>query len=267
MRDYDHSFDKLIEPCLRSVQKPPTHKDPQATIRDPAVTHVSRYASSGNLCPRAASIPSIQPPIATSRTAYASQINHIAKNPIRGHDTSRRATNKELKRRGLGLVAELAKRLKEDDKFQARARIAADYDTMSPRDIDNLYIHHSVATNDTDPILKGRLKVHDRKKYGIEAPASRLDPVLLPGGPVSTLDNKGSREVLNKTPLVPMVMNKPTLVTDKAETIGQAAKTVTPTMTEDHVGLEPIHGTLPGHNIHKACNDCRRSKVCNISMV
>ena len=178
-----------------------------------------------------------------------------------GQDTSRSAMNKALKRRGLGLIAELAKRLGEDDKFQTKARTAADYDTMSPRDIDSLCIRRSVATNDTESILKGRLKAHDRRKYGTEVPGSRLDPILLPGGPVSALDNEGSREVLNKTPLVPTVMNTPTLVTDKAETIGQAAKIVKPTIPEDYVGLEPIHGTLPGHNIHKACNDCRRSKV------
>ena len=225
MTDYDHSFDKLIEPCLRSVQTPPTHKDPPTTIRDPAVTvpnchvnknpppatHVSRYASTRDLCPRAATcppfVPSIQPAIATSPTAYASQMTNIAKNPIGhtilGQDTSKSATNKELKGRGLGLIAELAKRLEEDDKFRAKARIAADYDTMSPRDIDSLCIRRSVATNDTESILKGRLKAHDRRKYGTEVPGSRLDPILLSGGPVSALDNEGSRKVHNKRPLLP----------------------------------------------------------------
>ena len=177
------------------------------------------------------------------------------------------AIKKELKRRGLGLIAELAKRLEEDDKFQAKATSAEDYDTMSPRDIYSPYIRRSVATNDTDSILKDRLKAHDRRKYGIEAPGSRLSPMSLPSGPVSALDNKGSREVPNKRPLVPTVMNTPTLVTEKAETIGQTAKIVTPVIPNDYVVLEPIHHTLPGHNIHKACNECRRSKVCSISMV
>ena len=81
---------------------------------------------------------------------------------------------------------------------------------MSPRDIYNLCIRRSVAINDTDSILKDRLRAHDRRKYGIEAPGSRLSPILLPSGPVSPLINRGSPEVFKKRPLVPIVKEQST---------------------------------------------------------
>lgn len=177
------------------------------------------------------------------------------------------AMKKELKRRGLGLIADLAKRLEEDDRFQARARSANDYDMMSPRNIHSPSTHRSVATDDTDSLLKGGLQAQDKRQYGSTAPGSRLSPVPLPIGPVSVLDNKGSREMFDKRLLVPAVMNTPTLVTDEAETIGQTATVVTPIIPKDYAQLEPVYSTLPGHNIHKACNACRKSKVCSISRV
>ena len=258
MTNYNKSFDKLSKnPCI-NVPPPNVQRDLPG---------------------------SIQIPIAASPTAYASQINQIAKSPIchgiLGQNISRSRINvqmdkeipipdrdlvmkKDLKRRGLGLIAELANCLEEDRKIQAKARSANDYDMMSPKDIYSLYTRRSVATNDTDSILKGRLEARDRKKDGIEAPGSRLNPILVPIGPV---DDKGSREVSNKKPLVPTVITTPTLVTDKAENIGQTAKIVTPIIPKDCVGLESIHGASPGHNINKACSECRRSKVCSIFMV
>ena len=306
MTGYNSSFNKLPQnPCI-NVPLPTIQRDLPVTIGDPIVTvpnchinksippatNVSQCAFSRNLYPKAASspssVPSIQPPIATPPTAYASQVQYIAKNPIGhtilGQNTSRSRINvqvdteipmryrdlavkKELKRRGPGLIGELAKRLEDDDKIQDKAKSAEDYDTMSPRDIYSPRIRHCVATNATDPILKGRLKAHDRRENGIAAPGSRLSPIVLPSGPVSTLDDKGSRERPNKRPLVRTVMNTPTLVTDKAQTIGQTAKIVTPVIPKDYVGLEPIHAKLPCHNIRKACNEPRRSKVCSISLV
>ena len=176
-----------------------------------------------------------------------------------------RTMKKELLRRGLlcaGINADLARRLKLDDTFQAKARTAEDYDTMDPTEILRLCKCRFIPTKGTDLMRRDRLKAHDKRKYGIEAAGSRMSPLLLPRGPVSSLNKKSSQGMREEKRLVPIVKNGPNPVTGNAETIRQVAETVTPAMPEDDVGLKAIQHPLPHQIIQEEGNERRKSKVC-----
>ena len=182
-------------------------------------------------------------------------------------DLSQRTMKKELRRRGLvcgGLNADLIKRLEKDDIFQAKARTAEDYNTMDPEDVHSLCVRRSIPSNGTNSMLRDRLKAYDERRFGIEAPGPRLRPLIPPSGLVPALAVKGSREMLEEEPLVPSLKDKSTRMTRIAETIGQAAETVTPAIPKDYVGFKPTTGMLPGRNIHKVGDGCHKSKVCYI---
>ena len=323
MRDSKNGLEKLIAPCQRSVQCPccPLHSPfgqklptvvpsppiPRATI-DPAAVivpcsdvkqnlsptaHATCSTISRNTLPRANSCPpvvlSLQPPIATSLTAYTSRetpepstpIDHTTAGQksrkdgikiqtdseihIRYRDVPWRTLHNEVKRRGLliaGTQAELTKRLEKDDEFQANLRTAEDYDTMDPTNVYRLCVLRSVPSNGTDSLLRDRLKAHDKRRYEIESTGPRSSSSVMPSGPISVVDYKGCQDTLKEKLLVSAVKNISTRTIEVAETIGQATEMVTRAIAKEHVGINPIKGMLPSRNIHEAYSDCRKSKVC-----
>ena len=270
---------------------------PDANHNVPPAANVPRSAISRDLALVATnpppSVSSLQSPIATSYSAYAAQDAQKNTNPV-GHaapreemtkdqiktepdqdvhlryrDLPQRIMKKELKRRGLlcgGPNADLARRLEEDDKFQAEARTAEDYDTMSSKDIYNLCRRRSIPSMGTDSELRDRLKTHDKRKHGIEAAEPRLYPLIFPSWPVPNLETHKSHGRLEEKPLMPTVKDEPIRATEIAETIEQTAGIVTPAIHKDNAKSKSINGLLPTQAIH-AGNGYRKSKVCSISMI
>ena len=178
-----------------------------------------------------------------------------------------RTLKKELKTRGLkcgGMNADLIKRLEKDDMLQAEARTVEDYNTMNPEDVHSLCVRRSLPSNGPDSLRRERLKAYDERRFGIEVPRLRLRPGIMPSGPVPALANKHSREMLDEKPLVPSGKDKPTMLTRRAEIIRQAAETVTFATPKDDVGSKPTPSMVPGQNIHKAGDGCRKSVVCSL---
>lgn len=257
----------------------------------PAVT-APRSAISGNLSPAAAApspfVPLFQLPIASSISACALQENHESTGPINHaearQDTSKGyiiglpdkglrlryqnltqdAMRKELKARGLichGPNADLFKRLEKDDEFQAKPRTTEKYDKMNPKDIRSLCFRRFIPSQGTISSLRGRLKAHDNRRNGREAAAPGLSPLVVPSGPLPTPEVKGSRDVLEEKPLEPTVNDGPASMTERTGRSGETAEKVALAQPLKSVEFKPMNFIQPRQTIHKACGECRKSKV------
>lgn len=257
----------------------------------PAVT-APRSAISGNPSPAATApspfVPLFPLPIASSISACDLQNNHESTGPI-GHaearqDTSKGCINglpekrlrlryqnlsqdamrKELKARGLichGQNADLVKRLERDDEFQAKPRTAENYDKMNSKDIRSLCFRRFIPSHGTTSSLRGRLKAHDNRINGRGAAVPGLSPLIVPSGPLSTPELKGSREVLEEKPLVQTVNDGSASMIETTERSGETAEKVALAQPLKSVVFKPMNFIEPRQTIHKACSECRKSKV------
>ena len=163
-----------------------------------------------------------------------------------------RTLSKMLTRRGLdrsGTRAELAKRLKEDDEFQMETSTAVDYDKMDLKDLCSLCIRRSIASQGTAPMLRNRLKTYDERRLVKEGAGSKVND----GGEMS------EEEAFPST-----TKDNSTQITKLAESTRQTAETGIPAIPKDYAEFDPIKGMQPGQHRHKACNACRKAKVCNL---
>ena len=187
---------------------------------------------------------------------------------IRYKNMAQIAMREELKARGLlchGPNADLVKRLKQDDAFQAKPRTAENYDTLDQEKLHGLCVRRFIPSHGTVLSLKDRLKAHDKRENKEEAAERKLSPVRAPDEYLSMLKIKASRGMLGERPLVSTVKDELASRTVTSEIEEKMTEIVASSKVKNCVESESMKPMLSSKSKIKACSHCRRRKVCSIS--
>lgn len=270
-----------------SKDPPPAETAPHPDVNKnvPPAADAPPSAIPRNLLPAATTpspfVPLFQLPIATSGSAYALQTSNEPETPIRHVEAKedprkdytkeeqgkgfyaryknmpQSAMREELKSRGLlchGRNVDLVKRLEQDDSFQTKPRTAENYDTMDSSDIFDLCVRRFIPSQGTLPLLRARLKGHDKRVNRKKAAVPRPSLVTVPSEPPSALDT------LEEKPVVPTVKDKETSRTERAGSVKETAEIAA---ARRCVESKPTNRVLSAQCIRRSCNHCRiRKRQC-----